>query len=132
MLNFRTTSILFIIPFAAAISLHYIAEISWWWLVPIVLIYKIIIVIGSANINSNFYIQTHCQATTTQKEIALTFDDGPTAFTQKMLSTLAEHQATATFFMIGKNIAGNETILKQIVAEGHSIGNHTFSHSFFY
>jgi peptidoglycan/xylan/chitin deacetylase (PgdA/CDA1 family) len=131
MLNFRTASILFIIACAGVISLHYSIGISWWWLVPVTLIYKIRILTGSASISSNFYIQAHCNGTTTEKEIALTFDDGPTGFTQKIMSTLAEHQAAATFFVIGKNIRGNETIVKQIVSEGHTIGNHTFSHSFF-
>jgi peptidoglycan/xylan/chitin deacetylase (PgdA/CDA1 family) len=131
MLNFRTASILFIIALTGVISLHYSAGVSWWWLAPVILIYKIRIVTGSANIDSDFYIQAHCNGTTTEKEIALTFDDGPTRFTQKILNTLAEHHATATFFVIGKNIAGNEAILKKAVSEGHTIGNHTFSHSFF-
>ncbi len=82
-------------------------------------------------IDSNFYVQAYCHGNTTKKEIALTFDDGPTAFTKKILSTLASHNANATFFVIGKNIKGNETVLKQIVSEGHTIGNHTFTHSNF-
>jgi peptidoglycan/xylan/chitin deacetylase (PgdA/CDA1 family) len=131
MLNFRTASISFIIVITAMIMLHYAVGISWWWLVPVLLVYKIRIVMGSAKINSNFYIQAYCNGTTTEKEIAITFDDGPTIFTQKILNTLAEHEATATFFVIGKNIQGNERILKQMIAEGHTIGNHTFSHSFF-
>jgi peptidoglycan/xylan/chitin deacetylase (PgdA/CDA1 family) len=131
MLNFRTASISFIIAVTVLILLHYVAGISWWWLVPITLVYKICIVTGSAKINFNFYIQAYCNGITREKEIAITFDDGPTDFTQKILSTLGEQQATATFFVIGKNIAGNEMILKQTVAEGHTIGNHTFSHSFF-
>jgi peptidoglycan/xylan/chitin deacetylase (PgdA/CDA1 family) len=130
MLNFRTASILFIIALTGVISLHCFTGISWWWLAPVILIYKIRIVAGSAYIDSDFYIQAHCSGATTEKEIALTFDDGPTGFTQKILSTLAEHHAAATFFVIGKNIAGNEMILKQTVSEGHTIGNHTFSHSF--
>jgi peptidoglycan/xylan/chitin deacetylase (PgdA/CDA1 family) len=130
MLNFRTASISFVIAIAGIILLHYTAEISWWWLIPVVLAYKISIVIGSAKINSNFYIRAYCNGTTTEKEIAITFDDGPSSYTQKIVRTLAEHEAMATFFVIGKNIQGNETILKQMISEGHSIGNHTFSHSF--
>jgi peptidoglycan/xylan/chitin deacetylase (PgdA/CDA1 family) len=131
MLNFRTASISFMIAITGVIILHYTAGISWWWLVPVILMYKICIVLGSANINSNFYIQSHCYGITTRNEIAITFDDGPTAYTKKILNTLKEYEVTATFFVIGKNIQGNEIILKQTVAEGHTIGNHTFSHSFF-
>jgi len=67
-----------------------------------------------------------------RKEIALSFDDGPNReFTPRVLSTLAQYNAPATFFVIGKNIPGNESILKQIDAAGHSIGNHSYTHSFF-
>jgi peptidoglycan/xylan/chitin deacetylase (PgdA/CDA1 family) len=131
MLNFRTASILFLIAVTGVISLHYSIWISWWWLLPVILLYKLRVIIGSSQINSNFHITAYCNGTTAEKEIAITFDDGPTAFTKKVLNTLAAYNATGTFFMIGKNIKGNEELLKQIVSEGHTIGNHTFSHSFF-
>lgn len=131
MLNFKTTSILFLIAIAGVISLHYTVQLSWWWLVPVILVYKFRLVIGSSRIDSDFHIPAYCHGSTTEKEIAITFDDGPTIFTPKILETLAQYAATATFFMIGKNIAGKEELLKQLVSQGHTIGNHTFSHSFF-
>ncbi|HET6227728.1 MAG TPA: polysaccharide deacetylase family protein [Bacteroidia bacterium] len=131
MLNFKTSSILFVLAVISIVTFHYVAFFSLWWLILPVLIYKAFIVYGSANINSNFYCKTYCEGTTTEKEIVLTFDDGPTAFTPAILETLRQHQAPATFFVIGKNIHGNEAVLKQTVAEGHTLGNHTFSHSFF-
>ncbi len=111
--------------------LHAIAGISYWWIVPAVLIYKFFIIYGSATITSNFFIKANCKAITTEKLIAITFDDGPTSHTKNILQTLSAHKAMATFFVIGKNIQGREQILKQIVSEGHLLGNHTFSHSFF-
>ncbi len=64
-----------------------------------------------------------------KKRVALTFDDGPsTLYTQRLLDGLKERGVRATFFVIGKNIEGNEDILRRMVEEGHIIGNHTYSH----
>lgn len=64
-----------------------------------------------------------------KKEIYLTFDDGPTPeVTDFVLNQLQKHNAKATFFCIGKNIENHPGIFKRIVAENHSIGNHTQNH----
>lgn len=61
--------------------------------------------------------------------IALTFDDGPAApFTEQILDILRERKVPATFFVCGKNVERYPEILRRILAEGHTIGNHTFSH----
>ncbi len=62
------------------------------------------------------------------KKVALTFDDGPSKYTEELLDGLKERGVTATFFVIGENIAGNEKIIKRMYNEGHIIGNHTYSH----
>lgn len=63
------------------------------------------------------------------KTVYLTFDDGPTPeITEWVLSQLDAYQAKATFFCIGSNIARNPGIFKKVIANGHSIGNHTFGH----
>lgn len=63
------------------------------------------------------------------KRVALTFDDGPDGkVTPQILSVLKMYEAKATFFMIGKNVSKNQAIVKQIVEEGHEIGNHTWNH----
>lgn len=63
------------------------------------------------------------------KELYLTFDDGPTlGITEWVLSVLHEYNAKATFFCTGKNAENNPELLKQIMDEGHSIGNHGYSH----
>lgn len=62
-------------------------------------------------------------------QIALTFDDGPHPLcTEQILDGLKERGVTATFFVLGENIAGNEAILERMHREGHLIGNHTYSH----
>ncbi|WP_141431128.1 polysaccharide deacetylase family protein [Bacillus sp. 03113] len=63
------------------------------------------------------------------KEIALTFDDGPDPkYTRKILEILNQHHIKATFFIIGKNALKHQDIIKQMVQDGHEIGNHTYSH----
>lgn len=131
MLNFKTTSFLFVISCVTILVLHLFFGIAWCWLVLPAFIYLIFIVTGSANISSNFYTYVFCQGKTTKKQIAITFDDGPTTFTNAILQTLSSYKVPATFFMIGKNIQGNEELVKQVISQGHTIGNHTFSHSFF-
>ncbi len=62
-------------------------------------------------------------------KIAITFDDGPNAtYTEPVLDVLKEKGVTATFFVMGTCVEGNEDILKRTVSEGHLIGNHTFHH----
>lgn len=62
-------------------------------------------------------------------KIALTFDDGPhPVFTPELLDGLKERNVQATFFVIGKNVEGNEEIIKRMSDDGHLIGNHTFDH----
>lgn len=63
------------------------------------------------------------------KYIALTFDDGPRAdTTAALLNGLRERGAAATFFVVGEQIGGNEALIHRMMAEGHQIGNHTYSH----
>jgi peptidoglycan/xylan/chitin deacetylase (PgdA/CDA1 family) len=60
--------------------------------------------------------------------VALTFDDGPSVWTQPILDVLQEHGARATFFVLGSSVPGKEGVLRRMLAEGHEIGNHTASH----
>ncbi|MBI4930841.1 MAG: polysaccharide deacetylase family protein [Bacteroidetes bacterium] len=61
--------------------------------------------------------------------IFLTFDDGPIPeVTPQVLAILKEHHAKATFFCIGANIEKHPEVFRQIISEGHSIGNHTYNH----
>ena len=85
------------------------------------------------NINSQVYLKAICKGDSSQNKIAITFDDGPNnKFTTNILKSLSKTNTKAAFFIIGKNIQGNETILKQTADEGHIIGNHSFAHSFGY
>lgn len=65
-----------------------------------------------------------------EKMVYLTFDDGPSIRTIEILKVLKEYNVKATFFVIGKTDDQSKEIMRQIVAEGHSIGIHTFSHKY--
>jgi peptidoglycan-N-acetylglucosamine deacetylase len=61
--------------------------------------------------------------------IYLTFDDGPhPEYTPRVLDVLAEHRAQATFFVVGQQCERYPELVRRISAEGHAIGNHTYSH----
>ena len=65
-------------------------------------------------------------------KVALTFDDGPDPdYTPQILDILKEKNAPATFFVIGEHAKDNPRILRRTYAEGHEIGNHTFTHPTF-
>ncbi len=66
---------------------------------------------------------------TDEKVLYLTFDDGPhKTATPFVLDELKKYQAKATFFCIGKNVAEYRNLYERIVAEGHTVGNHTYRH----
>lgn len=62
-------------------------------------------------------------------ELALTFDDGPNpAWTPRLLDVLASHDVRATFFLLGRRAQAEPELVRRIVAEGHLVGNHSWSH----
>jgi len=66
---------------------------------------------------------------TEDKSIYLTFDDGPTPeVTEEVLEILDRYHAMATFFCLGRNVERHPEIYTKIIHQGHSTGNHTYSH----
>jgi peptidoglycan/xylan/chitin deacetylase (PgdA/CDA1 family) len=62
-------------------------------------------------------------------KVALTFDDGPDPHaTPLILDTLRNHDVKATFFVVGRDVAEHPHLLRRIVEEGHTLGNHTYNH----
>ncbi|MGY1841738.1 MULTISPECIES: polysaccharide deacetylase family protein, partial [unclassified Modestobacter] len=63
------------------------------------------------------------------RNVALTFDDGPSPrWTPQVLDVLAAHGVHATFFVLGRHAEDDPELVRQVIAEGHSIGNHTRTH----
>jgi peptidoglycan/xylan/chitin deacetylase (PgdA/CDA1 family) len=61
--------------------------------------------------------------------VAFTFDDGPVpGVTERILDTLRAHDARATFFLIGEKVAAAPELARRVLAEGHELGHHTYTH----
>ena len=63
-----------------------------------------------------------------EKNIALTFDDGPAEETEKLINLLKKEKIKATFFILGKRIRGREKTIRKMIRDKHEIGNHGYSH----
>jgi len=94
--------------------------------VPLVLAFCLLFFPSSSNAYTpgRFYYQGH----TKEKVIALTFDDGPGGSTPAILELLRRHGIHATFFMEGSQIEEYPKTAKEVVEEGHEVGNHTYTH----
>lgn len=68
-----------------------------------------------------------------EKQLMLTFDDGPTAeYTTEILDVLSREKVPATFFSVGENVVRNPELFRRIIREGHVAANHTMTHADFY
>lgn len=131
-MKFKIALISFLSSAILLALLCYFYQWSYWLLLFPFLVFKLILIYGSSVIQSNFYLNAFNSGKGNVKEIAITFDDGPhSIYTPKVLEVLKAFNASATFFVIGKNTQGNEAVLKNIHEQGHLIGNHSYSHSFF-
>ena len=75
-------------------------------------------------------LATNGKTGTSGGRIALTFDDGPDPrTTPRILATLRRHDAKATFFVVGSQVERHPALLRRIVEEGHTIGNHSYDHA---
>ena len=79
--------------------------------------------------NAQGLVRLHRRFATTQPEVWLTLDDGPDPEdTPRILALLAEHGASATFFVIGERAAAHPQLVRDIVAAGHEVAHHTHTH----
>jgi peptidoglycan-N-acetylglucosamine deacetylase len=133
MLNARNTSRIFIIVLAAGLVARFLIPVPVAFYIILAGCYLLVLIAGSYFIRAGFFLKSVCRGSTSQPEIAISFDDGPSsAFSNTVLDILKKNEVPAAFFCIGKHVAGNEVILKRIDEEGHLIGNHSFSHHFFF
>lgn len=131
MLRRRTISLLVLLLFGLLLFLDSTYEMPSWPFAVLFLAFLGITVGGSFFIQWNYHLTSlHANEATQDRRISLTFDDGPhPQYTPKTLELLEKYDAKATFFCIGKAIEKHPEIFKQILDKGHSVGNHTYSHS---
>ena len=133
MITHKNISLFFIFLLLLLFLLNLYNAIHFLWFVVIILLWIGINAFGSARISSNYHVKAFCSnPLETEKKIALTFDDGPSIYTLEVLDLLKKYNAKATFFCIGKNIETHPEILQKVIAEGHLVGNHSYSHSKFF
>lgn len=130
MFKHKTITSVFLFIGAAAILLALFGVVSWYWFFALTILWIALTAWGVFDIRQSyftdvFYKRKHSDG----KSIALTFDDGPTAITDELLDLLQRHRAKATFFCIGKQIKNHPVIFQRIIAEGHTVANHTMHHS---
>lgn len=132
MVNYRNTSIVWLlVTFVFLLSgLNYNLILGYCFLT---LVYVVLLIIGSAKISWNFYLKSYGHGKRQIQEIALTFDDGPDKIgTIKILDVLKRNKIKAAFFCTGNKIENNTQVFNQIIKEGHIVGNHSYTHSFWF
>ncbi|MBM3404413.1 MAG: polysaccharide deacetylase family protein [Bacteroidetes bacterium] len=134
MLNFRTVTILFFLGLLILNLIHFLIQ-------PIPALYYILLLTAYFGISigfsfcicCKFHLPVMCRQKTDVKVVALTFDDGPhPEFTGQVLSILKAENIRSTFFIIGKHAEKCHYLVRKMHEDGHSVGNHTFSHGYFF
>ena len=83
---------------------------------------------ATCSIRAQWLGRTDWRGRTDTGAVALTFDDGPGPDTEALLDVLAARELRAAFFVVGQQVQRHPSVARRIVAEGHEIGNHSFSH----
>jgi peptidoglycan/xylan/chitin deacetylase (PgdA/CDA1 family) len=98
--------------------------------VAVALFYIVLCIAASFFPQSNFYLPAISRGNTGKNLVALTFDDGPTEpTTRQIMDLLDKYSVKATFFVSGVNTVKHPQIINEIIARGHTIGNHSFHHN---
>lgn len=131
MLRRSNINLLAISLLAIVAAMNFVFPVPWWVYVMILFCWLLITVFGSFFIRWNYHLTSlHSNKSISKDHVSLTFDDGPhSEFTQRVLELLKQYNAKATFFLIGKNAEKHPELVHDILRQGHSIGNHTYSHT---
>lgn len=128
-IKFWPVTIIFLIGIGAFFYFKTPLDLSYWYLLIWIHVFALVQFCGAYFIGLNFHVNSINSLDTNSKTVMLTFDDGPhNPNTTKVLEVLKKYEVKALFFVIGKNFSGNESIIKQLIEEGHTIANHSFSH----
>ena len=100
---------------------------SW---VAVFLLVDAVLLVGMLERRTPLFGRIVWRGRTDKPRVALSFDDGPTEpYTSQLLAVLREHGVRATFFMLGVNVDRHPDTVRRLVADGHEIGNHTYTHA---
>lgn len=130
MLKYKTVNIITVIILLVFLIASYFYKLSLWLLIILPTVWFLVTLSGSFLIKWNYHFKSLLSNKSVKKNVvAITFDDGPhPEFTPKALKLLKKYNAKATFFCIGKHIEAHPNIFNDIIEQGHTVGNHTYSH----
>ena len=134
MLKAKSVNIIFSSLLIISILSSVLMDLSLWITALIILLWLIVTAVGSFNIELNYHLKSlNSNPNSSKNQVAITFDDSPNpTITPKILNLLEKYQAKATFFCVGKHMEIHREITQEIISKGHTIGNHTYSHSPFF
>lgn len=132
MMPYRIAVLVFVGVAAALAVINLYVSLPIWFYLVWVLIFLTVVITGVVKIQLNFFLKSICKGPDSSKAVALTFDDGPGEYTAEILDILKKYNAKATFFCIGQKIPEKKQLLRRIYQEGHIIGNHSYSHHFWF
>jgi len=129
-MKFKVVTILFVITLICLSIGCFTKGVSFFYLLIPFFIWLTLTIFGAFEIRFNYFLKAFHQGKNhSERIISLTFDDGPTEFTSRILDILEKNNAKATFFCIGKQIENYPETLQKAHQLGHLIGNHTYNHS---
>jgi len=130
MLTHKINTLFLLLVLVLLFVLSFSMEIKWWYFLLAILFWLILAVMGSGLIGMNYHLKAFSSNKFIDgKKIAITFDDGPNPYTERVLDVLKANNIHATFFCIGSQIEKYPEVFKRIIAENHVVGNHSYSHS---
>lgn len=130
MLRHKYIKWFFIVVLTCVCCAYFLGKLPLFLIFIAILFWLGITAWGSFDIRLNYFVKAHSSNKKINRNVvALTFDDGPTEITPEILNLLEKYNQRATFFCIGKQIEKYSEILKNIVDQGHTIANHTYSHT---
>jgi peptidoglycan-N-acetylglucosamine deacetylase len=133
MFNFRSlTFIFFILLLLMNVFVFIGYTVHLFFYILLISSYIAISVTASFFICSGFHMKALCRRKTSQKVIAITYDDGPHPENTIAILDILKDRVKATFFCTGSKIQGNEELLKRMNDEGHLVGTHSHSHSIWF
>ncbi len=110
-----------------------VESFRWSALILPLAVYVLLLVYGASQISSQFFLPALCKGDPDSKTVALSFDDGPAGQrSEEILKILEKYGCKASFFLTGQKAEARPDILKEMLKQGHLIGNHSYSHSNFF
>lgn len=129
-MNRSLLNIISLLLLVLGLLMVFLELLSFWSFFGLVIVYLLFLLFVSTNVRLNFFVKAYNRRRgISEKKISITFDDAPSGNTLQILNLLDKFGAKAGFFCIGKQVEENPEIIREIIARGHMLGNHTYSHT---